>query len=193
MPHGRVVALIAGGREAMFEAVEGAEDSERMGLKDIEDNNVTSLDTVVGITASGRTPYVLAACKAAGALGALTVGLSNTAGSALAELCDIAITPVAGPEALTGSTRMKAGTTQKMVLNMLSTGVMIKLGKSYSNLMVDVMPTNEKLVDRAIRIVCEAAEVDYATAKETLESCGMRPKEAILTLKNAGQETILAE
>jgi len=183
MPHGQVVAVMAGGRDAMFVAVEGAEDSRELGAKDILDNGVTERDVVVGITASGRTPYVLAACEAARTLGVFTIGVSNTVGSALSLICDVAITPVAGPEALTGSTRMKAGTTQKMVLNMLTTGVMIKLGKSYGNLMVDVMPTNEKLVDRAVRIISEATGVDYKTSHAALIDSNMKPKTAIVMIK----------
>ncbi|MCL2704498.1 MAG: N-acetylmuramic acid 6-phosphate etherase [Defluviitaleaceae bacterium] len=183
MPHGKVIAIIAGGKEAVFKAVEGAEDDAALGARDIKENGVRPGDVVAGIAASGRTPYVLGAVEAARELGAVTIGISNAEGSVLASKCHYDITPIAGPEALTGSTRMKAGTMQKMVLNMLTTGVMIKLGKTYGNLMVDVMPTNEKLADRAARIVQEATGADCESAITALRASGMKPKTAIVMIK----------
>ena len=190
LPHGIVVGVMAGGESAMYKAKEGAEDNPALGAKDIEENGVKAGDIVMGIAASGRTPYVLGALEGAKKLGALTIGLSNVAGSKVSQACDIPITPVPGPEALTGSTRMKAGTTQKMVLNMITTGAMIKLGKAYSNLMVDVVPTNEKLVDRAARIVHAATGADLENCAKTLIEAGNNPKTAIVMIKTGlgGQE-----
>ncbi len=178
-----VVGLIAGGYDAMFRAVEGAEDDRALGEKDLRDIRFSREDVLVGIAASGRTPYVLGAMDYARSLGAPIIGVTCCPGSPVTEAAEIAIAPVPGPEVVTGSTRMKSGTAQKMVLNMLSTGAMIKLGKVYGNLMVDVKPSNEKLVDRCRRIVCTAAEVDEDAAREALEQCGYRPKTAIVMLR----------
>lgn len=178
-----VVGLIAGGYDAMFRAVEGAEDDRALGEKDLRDIRFGREDVLVGIAASGRTPYVLGAMAYARSLGAPVVSVTCCPGSPVTEAADIAIAPAPGPEVVTGSTRMKSGTAQKMVLNMLSTGAMIKLGKVYGNLMVDVKPSNEKLIDRCRRIVCTAAEVDGETAGEALEQCGWRPKTAIVMLR----------
>ena len=178
-----VVGLIAGGYDAMFRAVEGAEDDRALGEKDLRDIRFGREDVLVGIAASGRTPYVLGAMAYARSLGAPVVSVTCCPGSPVTEAADIAIAPAPGPEVVTGSTRMKSGTAQKMVLNMLSTGAMIKLGKVYGNLMVDVKPSNEKLIDRCRRIVCTAAEVDGETAGEALERCGWRPKTAIVMLR----------
>ncbi len=178
-----VVGLIAGGYDAMFRAVEGAEDDRTLGEKDLRDIRFSREDVLVGIAASGRTPYVLGAMDYARSLGAPIIGVTCCPGSPVTEAAEIAIAPVPGPEVVTGSTRMKSGTAQKMVLNMLSTGAMIKLGKVYGNLMVDVKPSNEKLVDRCRRIVCTAAEVDEDAAREALEQCGYRPKTAIVMLR----------
>ena len=178
-----VVGLIAGGYDAMFRAVEGAEDDRALGEKDLRDICFSREDVLVGIAASGRTPYVLGAMDYARSLGAPIIGVTCCPGSPVTEAAEIAIAPVPGPEVVTGSTRMKSGTAQKMVLNMLSTGAMIKLGKVYGNLMVDVKPSNEKLIDRCRRIVCTAAEVDGETAGEALERCGWRPKTAIVMLR----------
>ena len=144
---------------------------------------ISEKDVLVGIAASGRTPYVLGAMNYARQQGAHVIGISCNPGSQVEKTAEIAITPTPGPEVVTGSTRMKSGTAQKMVLNMLSTGAMIKLGKVYGNLMVDVKPTNAKLVERCKRIVCEATGVDYDTATEALEKCGYRAKVAIVMLK----------
>lgn len=178
-----VVGLIAGGYDAMFRAVEGTEDDRALGEKDLRDIRFGREDVLVGIAASGRTPYVLGAMAYARSLGAPVISVTCCPGSPVTEAADIAIAPAPGPEVVTGSTRMKSGTAQKMVLNMLSTGAMIKLGKVYGNLMVDVKPSNEKLIDRCRRIVCTAAEVDGETAGEALEQCGWRPKTAIVMLR----------
>ena len=143
-----VIGLIAGGNEAVFRAKEGAEDSEELGAKDLQDIQFSSGDVLVGIAASGRTPYVIGAMNYARSIGASVIGISCNPGCPVEQLSDIAITPVPGPEVITGSTRMKSGTAQKMILNMLSTGTMIKRGKVYGNLMLDVKPTNEKLIRR---------------------------------------------
>ena len=175
-----VQGLIAGGYPAIFKAVEGAEDSRELGVKDLQSIDFGTGDVLVGIAASGRTPYVLGAMAYAKELGAVTVSVTCCPGSALDSFADIGIAPAPGPEVVTGSTRMKSGTAQKMVLNMLSTGAMIRLGKVYGNLMVDVKPSNEKLIRRCVTIVCAATECDEATAVAALEACGYRPKTAIV-------------
>ena len=175
-----VQALMAGGYPAIFKAVEGAEDSKELGIQDMKNINFAAGDVLVGIAASGRTPYVLGCMEYARELGAPTVSVTCCPGSVLDNFADIGIAPCPGPEVITGSTRMKSGTAQKMVLNMLSTGTMIKLGKVYGNLMVDVKPSNEKLVRRCVTIVCNATGCDDATATAALEACGYRPKTAIV-------------
>ena len=175
-----VQGLIAGGYPAIFKAVEGAEDSRELGRKDLQDIGFTAGDVLVGIAASGRTPYVLGAMAYARELGAATVAVTCCPGSALDSFADIGIAPAPGPEVVTGSTRMKSGSAQKMVLNMLSTGAMIKLGKVYGNLMVDVKPSNEKLIRRCVTIVCTATDCDEAAAVAALEACQYRPKVAIV-------------
>ena len=192
-----VIGLIAGGNEAIFRAKEGAEDDPVQGVEDLKKINFSSRDVLVGIAASGRTPYVLGAMEYARKLGAHVIGISCSTGSQVEQAAEIAITPLPGPEVVTGSTRMKSGTAQKMVLNMLSTGAMIKLGKVYGNLMVDVKPSNEKLVERCKRIVCQATGADYETATRALEECGFRAKVAIVMLKTGGDaqraEELLAQ
>ena len=175
-----VQGLIAGGYPAIFKAVEGAEDSKELGVEDMKGINFAAGDVLVGVAASGRTPYVLGCMEYAKELGAVTVSVTCCPGSVLDTYADIGIAPAPGPEVVTGSTRMKSGTAQKMVLNMLSTGAMIKLGKVYGNLMVDVKPSNEKLVRRCVTIVCAATECDEATATAALEECEYRPKIAIV-------------
>ena len=175
-----VQALMAGGYPAIFKAVEGAEDSKELGVQDMKGINFAAGDVLVGIAASGRTPYVLGCMEYAKELGAPTVSVTCCPGSVLDSFADIGIAPCPGPEVITGSTRMKSGTAQKMVLNMLSTGTMIKLGKVYGNLMVDVKPSNEKLVRRCVTIVCNATGCDDATATAALEACEYRPKTAIV-------------
>lgn len=176
----QVVGLIAGGYNAIFKAVEGAEDNLQLGEEDLKNLNLAPVDVVVGLAASGRTPYVLGGMAYARSIGAKVVGVSCCPDSEIARSADIAITPTPGPEVVTGSTRMKSGTAQKMVCNMLSTGAMIRLGKVYGNLMVDVKPSNEKLIRRCITIVCAATECDEETAAAALEACDYRPKTAIV-------------
>ncbi|MEH0690442.1 N-acetylmuramic acid 6-phosphate etherase [Vibrio cholerae] len=177
-----VIGLIAGGQDAMFKAKEGAEDDPQLGESDLQSLKLTPDDVVVGIAASGRTPYVIGALTYANELGATTVALSCNPDSPIAEIAEIAISPVVGPEALTGSTRLKSGTAQKLVLNMLTTASMIRLGKSYQNLMVDVKATNKKLLARATRIVMQATDCDKAQATSTLEETEFDVKLAILMI-----------
>ena len=176
---GMVVGLIAGGEKAFIKAVEGAEDSRDLGRDDLKAHNLTKDDVVVGIAASGRTPYVLGGLDYARELGCRTVAISCNAGSAVGQAADLAIEVVVGPEVLTGSTRLKAGTAQKLILNMISTATMVGVGKAYQNLMVDVMQTNEKLHVRAEKIVMEATGVDRDTAKATIAAAGGSVKTAI--------------
>lgn len=177
-----VQALMAGGYGAIFKAVEGAEDSKELGVTDMKSIGFSAKDVLVGIAASGRTPYVLGCMEYAKELGAPTVAVTCCPGSILDSFADIGIAPAPGPEVVTGSTRMKSGTAQKMVLNMLSTGAMIKLGKVYGNLMVDVKPSNEKLVRRCVTIVCSATDCTEEEAVDALEQCGYHPKTAIVML-----------
>ncbi|EPO0013942.1 N-acetylmuramic acid 6-phosphate etherase [Vibrio alginolyticus] len=177
-----VVGIIAGGKEAMFCAKEGAEDDPTLGEQDLKENTLTQRDVVVGIAASGRTPYVIGGLEYANELGATTVALSCNPDSPIADIADIAISPVVGPEALTGSTRLKSGTAQKLVLNMLTTASMIRLGKSYQNLMVDVKATNAKLVARAARIVMQATDCTNQEAKTALKETDYDAKLAILMI-----------
>lgn len=178
----QVVGLIAGGRSAMFCAVEGAEDDAELGAQDLKDINFNEKDVLVGLAASGRTPYVLGAMAYARNCGAHVISVTCCPGSEVDRAAEIAISPTPGPEVITGSTRMKSATAQKMVLNMLSTGAMIKLGKVYGNLMVDVKPSNQKLVHRCQRIVSEATGVSEEKAAQVLEQCSYRPKTAIVML-----------
>ncbi|HGF7201436.1 N-acetylmuramic acid 6-phosphate etherase [Vibrio cholerae] len=175
-----VVGLIAGGKEAMFTAQEGAEDNATLGAHDLQQIDFSSKDLLVGIAASGRTPYVIGALEYANDLGATTIALSCNPDSPIAEIAQIAISPVVGPEALTGSTRLKSGTAQKLVLNMLTTASMIRLGKSYQNLMVDVRATNRKLIARAVRIVMQATDCQREEAEALLKESHNNAKLAIL-------------
>lgn len=185
-----VQALMAGGYGAIFKAVEGAEDSKELGVEDMKNIHFSQKDVLVGIAASGRTPYVRGCMEYAKQLGAPTVAVTCCPGSELDQFADIGIAPAPGPEVVTGSTRMKSGTAQKMVLNMLSTGAMIKLGKVYGNLMVDVKPSNEKLIRRCVTIVCSAAECTEAEATKALEECDYRPKVAIvMVLRGVNADT----
>ncbi|MEU5545393.1 N-acetylmuramic acid 6-phosphate etherase [Streptomyces sioyaensis] len=177
-----VLGLIAGGPTAMVTAVEGAEDSKELAAEDLTAVKLTDEDTVVGISASGRTPYAIGAVEHARSLGALTIGLSCNAGSALAAAAEHGIEIVVGPELLTGSTRLKAGTAQKLVLNMISTLTMIRLGKTYGNLMVDVRASNEKLRARSRRIVALATGAGDREIETALSSTDGEVKNAILTL-----------
>ena len=179
---GLVVGLIAGGPSAFLKAIEGAEDSAELGKQDLIDRQFTDKDALVGIAASGRTPYVIGAMDYARSVGASVIALVCTHNSEMSHHADITIDPVPGPEVVTGSSRMKSGTCQKLVLNMLSTCVMIKSGKVYGNLMVDVQATNQKLVRRAISIVCEATGETEEKAKAALDQCGFSCKTAIVML-----------
>jgi N-acetylmuramic acid 6-phosphate etherase len=175
-----VQGIIAGGEKALHSATEASEDDPQLGERDLASRGFTAQDVVVGIAASGRTPYVLGAIQYAKSLGALTVGVSCTPHSQLSRNVEIAIEAAVGPEVVAGSTRLRAGTATKMVLNMLSTGVMVRLGHVYGNLMVNVKPSNEKLVDRARRIVADGAGVSYERATALLEAAGNTVKTAIV-------------
>lgn len=180
VPHGLVVGLIAGGPGALLKAVEGAEDNAQLGEDDLIALNLVPQDLVVGLAASGRTPYVIGGLKYARKTGCTTVAISCNPDSPIAQEADIAISPVVGPEALTGSTRLKSGTAQKLVLNMISTGAMVKFGKVYQNLMVDMKATNIKLMDRACRMVVEATGIARAEAETLLRQTDFDVKPAIL-------------
>jgi N-acetylmuramic acid 6-phosphate etherase len=182
-PLAMVQGIVAGGEAALSRATETTEDDPSIGVRDLLARGFTASDVLVGIAASGRTPYVLGAVAEARRLGAVTVGISCTPDSELARACDIAITPLVGPEVVAGSTRMKAGTAQKLVLNMLSTGACVRLGFVYGNLMVNVQPKNAKLVDRARRIVAQAAGVSYERASELLAQSGASVRTAIVMAK----------
>ncbi|MEI4831657.1 N-acetylmuramic acid 6-phosphate etherase [Bacillus sp. FJAT-53711] len=177
-----VIGLIAGGETAFIKAVEGAEDSLELGPEDLKRIQLTAKDVVVGIAASGRTPYVIAGLKYANQVGAGTVSLSCNKGSEIGKIAKVAIEVVTGPEVLTGSTRLKAGTAQKLVCNMLSTASMVGIGKVYSNLMVDLQLTNEKLVERGKRIIMDATDCSYEVAEEYLEKAHSQPKVAIIMI-----------
>ena len=178
----RIQGIIAGGTPAIFRAQEGAEDSEELGARDLAARGFSAGDIACGIAASGRTPYVIGALRHARACGGATIALACSEHAAIASLADIALLPITGPEAVTGSTRMKAGTAQKLVLNMFSTISMVRNGKAYGNLMVDVKPTNEKLVRRCVTIVCEATGEPEGKAVQALESCDYHCKTAIVML-----------
>lgn len=182
-PPDLVTAIIAGGPSAIVTPAEGAEDDADAGAAAIDDAGVGPLDSVVGIASSGRTPYVVAAVSRARELGAFTVGLTSNVGSDLAGAAEQPIEVVVGPEVISGSTRLKAGTAQKLVLNMISTITMVRLGKTYGNLMVDVRPTNHKLRERAVRIVRQLTGVDAPAARAALGAAGWDVKVAAVTLR----------
>ena len=175
--------LIAGGDRALRLSSEHSEDSPEEGARDLQESGFSQADALIGIAASGRTPYVLGALAYAKSLGALTIGLTCVPGSAISQAVDIAINPATGPEVLTGSTRLKAGTATKLVLNMLSTGVMVRSGATYGNLMVNVRPTNAKLVDRAQRIIAAATGCPPQAAADLLEASGKNVEVAIAMQK----------
>ena len=179
-----VVGLIAGGEAAFTHAIEGAEDSPTLGVEDLKRIGLTANDVVVGLAASGRTPYVAYALDYAREVGSKTVAIACNKNSVIGQHAELAIEPVCGPEALTGSTRLKAGTAQKLVLNMISTGTMVGLGKVYQNLMVDVQPTNDKLVTRAQNICMAATECTREEAIEALAAADGHVKCAIVMLLN---------
>jgi len=177
----QVVGVIAGGYAALTSAVEGAEDRPELAIEDLKNVRLTDGDVVVGIATSGRTPYVLGSLEYAQSVGAYTIGLSCNRDPQIATRCDLSITPVVGPEVVSGSTRMKAGTATKMVLNMLSTGSMIRLGKTYGNLMVDLRASNSKLADRARRIVRAVTNLSDHDSERLLRDCGGEVKTAIVS------------
>ena len=177
-----VRGIIAGGERALRHPIEGAEDSKAQAVIDLQTIQLSSKDVLVGIAASGRTPYVIGALEYAKRLGSVTVSIASNPNSAMANIVDIAIDTVVGPEVLTGSSRLKSGTAQKLVLNMLTTASMILMGKCYQNLMVDVQASNEKLKARAIRIVMQATDCDKALAEETLKQADQNAKLAIMMI-----------
>ncbi|MCJ8507427.1 N-acetylmuramic acid 6-phosphate etherase [Rhizobium lemnae] len=182
VPEGMVVGLIAGGPKAILHAVEGAEDDVEEGRRNLQEINLSAKDVVVGIAVSGRTPYVVGALTYAQSIGAKTISLTCNPQSTLVEMADIAIAPVVGPEVVTGSTRLKSGTAQKLVLNMLTTASMIRIGKTYENLMVDLTISNQKLEARAIRIIAEATGCSADIAESHLKKSGNNVKRAILMI-----------
>ena len=177
-----IIGLIAGGEKAFIKAIEGAEDSENLGKEDLINKNFSKNDICIGLAASGRTPYVIGGLKYAKSVGAKTVSISCNNNSKISKISDIAIEAIVGPEILTGSTRLKAGTAQKLILNMISTGAMIRTGKSYQNLMVDLQMTNKKLETRAINIIKEATGVDENEAKEFIKKSNGSVKVAIVMI-----------
>ena len=177
-----VKGIIAGGERALRHPIEGAEDSKAQAVIDLQTIQFSSKDVLVGIAASGRTPYVIGALEYAKSLGSVTVSIASNPNSVMANIVDIAIDTVVGPEVLTGSSRLKSGTAQKLVLNMLTTASMILMGKCYQNLMVDVQASNEKLKARAIRIVTQATDCDKALAEETLKQADQNAKLAIMMI-----------
>ena len=181
-PHERAVAILAGGAEAMFKAVEGAEDDREQGARDLQALDPRPDDVVLALAASGTTPYVLGAIEAARKAGALTVGIANNPGSPVTQEAQIGITLDTGHEIISGSTRLKAGTSQKIVLNTISSALMVRLNKVYGNLMVDLKPTNAKLYARTVRLTMHATGVDEAAARTALEQCGFHVKVAVVAL-----------
>lgn len=182
-PHGRAVALLAGGERALFVAVEGAEDSAEGGAADVQRAGVGAQDVVLVLAASGATPYAVAAAQAARAAGALTVGFANNPGAPLLAACEVGVLLDTGPELISGSTRLKAGTAQKIALNTFSSAVMVRLHKVYGNLMVDLRATNAKLRRRALALTVRASGADEAAAQAALDACGQHVKTAVVMLK----------
>lgn len=179
----RAFGILAGGEKAMYQAIEGAEDSKELAIEDLTQHQLTARDVVIAIAASDRTPYAVSAIEYGKKVGALTISVTCNNQSPMNQLAEIGIAPIVGPEVITGSTRMKAGSAQKMVLNMFSTGIMVKVGNIYQNLMVNVQPTNEKLIQRATNIIKEAAEIEESQAKEYLEAAQLEVAPAIVMAK----------
>ena len=179
----RAFGILAGGEKAMYQAIEGAEDSKELAIEDLTQHQLTARDVVIAIAASGRTPYAVSAIEYGEKVSALTISATCNNQSPMNQLAEIGIAPIVGPEVITGSTRMKAGSAQKMVLNMFSTGIMVKVGNIYQNLMVNVQPTNEKLIQRATNIIKEAAEIEESQAKEYLEAAQLEVAPAIVMAK----------
>ena len=189
--HEMVVGLLAGGDKAFIKAVEGAEDSCSLGANDLKKIGANRKDTVIGLAASGRTPYVIHGLRYAREIGCKTVAIACNKDSLVGKEAELAIEPISGPEVLTGSTRLKSGTAQKMILNMISTGSMIGIGKVYQNLMIDVMQTNEKLIVRAENIVMTATKCNREVAKEALQKAGGSVKVAVtMILLNCDTEKV---
>ncbi|MDY0410206.1 N-acetylmuramic acid 6-phosphate etherase [Virgibacillus soli] len=182
-PPDLIQAIIAGGSHAFVKAVEGAEDNEQLGAQDLKDRSLTELDVVIGIAASGRTPYVAGALKYANEVGARTVSLTGNKKAIISQFAEINIEVETGPEVLTGSTRMKVATAHKLILNMITTTTMIKIGKVYENLMVDLKVSNQKLKERAKNIVTTITEVSYDEAEKVLETTNYEVKPAIVMMK----------
>jgi N-acetylmuramic acid 6-phosphate etherase len=182
-PPGLVVGIMAGGDKALRSSVEEVEDQAEAGAADLQAIQLSALDTAVGLTASGRTPYVLGGLRYARSIGALAVGLACNRPAELSAVAEIAILAPVGSEVLSGSTRLKSGTAQKMILNMLSTGVMVRLGKTYGNLMIDLRPTNGKLRVRAARLLCQAGGIDETRAQALLEASSWEVKTALVMAK----------
>jgi len=183
MPLGIFNAIIAGGDEALKKPVEAVEDDKDAAINELKKHDFSQKDLLIGISASGRTPFVLSALEYAKSIGSKTVGIVNNPNTPISKITDIKIELDTGPEILTGSTRLKAGTSQKIVLNMISTTAMVKLGKVYDNLMVDLMPLNSKLIERATRIIAQVTGVSKETARKYLEEADMRVKVAIVMIK----------
>lgn len=185
-----ILGIMAGGDEAIRKAKEGAEDNPDLAVTDLKNLNLTKKDIVCGIAASGRTPYVIGGLKYARSLGGKTLAISCNENSEISKYADVAIEVIVGPEVITGSTRLKAGTAQKLVLNMLSTASMVRMGKVYNNLMVDVKASNEKLIERCKNIVMQACGCSYDEAEKALSMCEYKPKVAIvMILKNVDAES----
>lgn len=181
--------ILAGGEEAMYRAVEGAEDSKELAIADLKEKKINELDSIVAIAASGRTPYAIAALEYAKKVGALAVGISCNAESELASIADISIAPIVGAEVISGSTRMKAGTSQKMVVNMISTGVMVKLGKVYGNYMINVQATNEKLVQRSIHMIAAITHLNQEEAEKLFHEAGSVSNAIVMFETHCDKET----
>lgn len=179
----RAIGLIAGGSTAMYTAIEKSEDSEKLAEKDLKKIKLSSADIVLGLAASGRTPYVIGGLKYAKKIGSLTISIACVKNSKIGKIAKVPIEAVVGPEVITGSTRMKAGTAQKMILNIISTGVMIRQGKVYQNIMIDVKPTNNKLINRAERIICDCTNISLKEASKLLEKANMQVPLAITMAK----------
>lgn len=189
----RAFGLLAGGTEAMYRAIEGAEDSEELAVQDLQKVELQPDDCVIGIAASGRTPYTISGLRYANSVGALTVSITCNADSEMAAIAGISIAPIVGPEVISGSTRMKAGTAQKMVANMISTGAMVKLGKVYQNYMVHVQPTNEKLVVRSVNMITEITGVSEDEAANILTQADKHVATAIVMIEaDCDKETAVA-
>ncbi len=185
VPPERAFGILAGGQRAMFEAVEGAEDSTELAINDLKNIKLSERDTVIAIAASGRTPYAISSINYANQIGALSISVTCNDDNEMKDIAQIAISPVVGPEVITGSTRMKSGTAQKMVLNMISTGVMIKMGYVYENLMINVQPTNEKLINRAEKILTQILKIEREYASTLLKEAKNNVAAAIIMSKKS--------